>query len=154
MSIRSRLYNRRMKRLYPDYADDEFNAGELKFIWGIKSADDVCPGPPCFWSMNDLDIWYDRKEKQFGIGAETIYWFKSVEAECGYYLGLLGKFTEYMVQNNYPTTYRFDFRLPGYQLQLKASSITELYTSFKIFVIGYCATLRDAEPTQDRESVV
>lgn len=58
-----RYKNARQKRLirvykkkYPDYIDDEYNCGNLKFIWGIKSYDDMSSSDANMWTMNDIDI--------------------------------------------------------------------------------------------------
>ena len=39
--IHTKLYDRKMMKKYPDYKDDEYNCGDLKFIWGIKSWEDL-----------------------------------------------------------------------------------------------------------------
>ena len=57
-NIKNYLQVRKYKRLYPDYVDDEYNCGSLKFIWGIKSWDDLTGKDASLFTMNDIDIIY------------------------------------------------------------------------------------------------
>ncbi len=79
-NIRSYFYNKHLQKLYPDYKEDEYNCGSLKFIWGIKSWDDLTGKDSNIYTMNDIDITYNRKEKKYYLGIETAYLFKDKKA--------------------------------------------------------------------------
>ena len=48
---------------YPDWKDDEFNCLDNKFIWGVKAKSDQSGKDPSFVTLNDLQIYYNRKSK-------------------------------------------------------------------------------------------
>ena len=136
------LKNIRLKRLYPDYVDDEYNIDELKFIWGVKSYDDLTRNDNAnFHSMNDIEIVYDRKEKEYMLGIEEMFYFEDKQAEINYLKELLNQFTMYMEENNLelePSSLDVDgFRFVCNSV-MRAKTIEQLYTHFKIWVVGYC----------------
>lgn len=131
---------KKCKKLYSDYDDNEYNIGSLKHIWGIKSWDDLSIGEDTnLYTMNDIDITYDRESKLYMLGIETAYIFKDRKSECKYLKRLLEAFTKYMIDNNYSINYDtcLFFRTPT--INSSAESIEELYMNFKIFVEGYCS---------------
>lgn len=139
-NIKNKIYATYMKCRFPNWEDNEYNCGNLKFVWGIKSYYDLSPTPCNFYTMNDIEITYSRKSKLYSLGIETSYMFdngKSGEAE--YLDGLLQQFTEFMRENNYKTDepYSLWMEMPG--INMFAESISELYTNFKLFVEGYKA---------------
>jgi hypothetical protein len=138
--IREYFYERKLKKLYPDYnGDDEYNCGTLKFIWGVKSWDDLCPADTCLYTMNDIDICYDRETKKYMLGVETAYMFKDKLAEVEYLEGLLSCFTKYMMDNNLSTEEPHFLWMSSPCTSMEAKTIAELYTNFRIFVEGYKA---------------
>ncbi len=139
LKLRSKLYAYKMKRKYPDYIEDEYNYGDLKFIWGVKSWDDLTSKDANLYTMNDLDIIYDREEKEYMLGIETIYSFDNGnEGEIKYLEGLLDKFAEYMNENEYTTTQdKLCLTCIESSEPWRAETISELYIRFKIFVDGY-----------------
>jgi len=139
-NIKNYLQVRKYKRLYPDYVDDEYNCGSLKFIWGIKSWDDLTGKDASLFTMNDIDIIYDRDSKLYMLGIETIYTFKEnkKENECKYLRRLLETFTKYMNDNNYSKNYDVCIYAFGSSTKNSAESIEKLYFNFKVFVEGYC----------------
>ena len=46
------------------YGDCTLETDEIKFIWGVKSWDDLTGKDASMWTMNDIDITYDKKEKK------------------------------------------------------------------------------------------
>ena len=50
---------------YPDWKDDEFNCLDNKFIWGVKAKTDQSGKEPSFTTLNDIQIYYNRKSKLF-----------------------------------------------------------------------------------------
>ena len=137
-NIRNYLEIRKYKRLYPDYVDDEYNCGSLKFIWGVKSWDDLTGKDTSLFTMNDIDITYDRDTKMYNLSIETIFMFEGSkeEEECKYLRHLLDKFNKYMDDNKLSKDYKT--YLAMYDC-FSAESIEELYFKFRVFVEGYCS---------------
>ena len=129
----------RCKKIYPDWKDDEYNCGPLKFIWGVKSHDDLTANGVNFYSMNDIDIVYNRDTKMYLLGIETIYLFESHKYRIEYLNNLLDEFREYLYKNNL-----FEVDINPQHLYLYnngemfiSDNLTDLYYKFKIFVKGY-----------------
>lgn len=139
LKLSNKRYYFKMKHKYPDYIEDEYNYGDLKFIWGIKSWDDLNSKDANLYTMNDLDIIYDRDKKEYILGIETIYSFDNGnKGEIRYLEGLLDKFTKYMHENEYTTTQdKLCLTCVESSEPWRAETISELYIRFKIFVNGY-----------------
>ena len=91
---------KRCEKVYPDWKNDEYNCGPLKYIWGIQSSDDLSKSTNAnFNTLNDLDIYYNRDTKKYLIGLETIYLFETVADRINYINRLLDTFRDYMVTN-------------------------------------------------------
>lgn len=136
-----KMANTKYRKKYSDYKVDEFNCGNLKFIWGVKSWDDLSGAGACMHTMNDIDIMYDRDEKRYLLGIETAYMFNGnrKEGECKYLRRLLNAFTVFMDNNNYSKNFDYCLFMSNPDLIMSAESIEELYVKFKIFVEGYCS---------------
>jgi hypothetical protein len=121
------------------YGNCFFENDDIKFIWGIKSYDDLYGGEPSFATMNDIEIIYDKKKKEYQLGIETAYIFEIYGDICDYLKRCLSAFTKYMDDNGLSKDEPFDlfFRQPC--TNVTAKSIEELYTNFKIFVDGFCS---------------
>ena len=136
--IKAHFKNKRLKKKYPDYEDNEYNCGEMKHIWGIKSYDDIT-GMDCnIYTMNDIDITYHRDARKYSLGVETAYIFETKENECKYLRRLLNAFTKYMDDNNLDKNYDICLFMSKPIISNVAHSIEELYANFKIYVEGYC----------------
>lgn len=139
-SIKHWFEIRRCKILYNDYTeDDEYNCGTLKHIWGIKSYDDLSKSNACLYTMNDIDITYDRKSKLYMLRIETAYLFDDKKHECEYLRRLLSEFTTFMNEKEYSKETKFALSFNTPSIYTSAESIEELYTNFRIFVEGFCA---------------
>lgn len=126
------------KRLYPDFKEEnEYDNGEYRFIWGVKSPDDLCQSPACLHTMNDIDIVYSREKKRYILSIENAYWFETQEGVITYLQSLLKRFTEYMDEQGYNKTAPYKLWMSQPSISLEEETIPELYTSFKIFVEGY-----------------
>ena len=133
-----------LKHKYPDYIDDEYNCGLVKFIWGVVSSDEMCTSKANLYSMNDIDLCYDRDTKKYMVGIETIYQFKNIDAEINYYKGLLDVFTKYMIENRYDTTGTIYARADIHEyIQVRGESIEDVYSVFKIYMLGYVKELTE-----------
>ena len=131
---------RYMKHKYIDWEDNEYNCGDIKFIWGIKSYDCLVSGPANIYTMNDIDITYSRKTGLYSLGLETAYLFEEGKVgEVKYLDNLLNEFTKFMNENGYNTNEPYTFFLCSPIVERFAKTIPELYTQFRIFVEGYRA---------------
>ena len=132
---REERYEEKMTKKYGDTAIEN---EDYKFIWGIKSADDLTGHSCNLYTMNDIDITYDKKNKVYYLGIETAYIFKNHRAECDYLKSLLNGFTIYMDTNKLNKNEEFMLFMGNPCIDTTAKSIEELYTNFRIFVEGYC----------------
>jgi len=139
-----------LRHKYPDYIDDEYNCGSVKFIWGVTATDEMCATKANIYSINDIDLCYDRDTKLYMVGIETIYMFKNISSEIKYYQGLLDTFTKYMVENNYNTDGSIYARasVRGY-IQISGDSIEDVYSIFKIYMMGYIKELTERKEKDD-----
>lgn len=110
----------------------------MKFIWGIKSWDDLSSASACLYTMNDIDIVYDKKREVYMLGVETAYLFESYADECEYLRKCLDAFTKYMDDNRLEKNRPYILFMSNPCTSMEAETIEELYTNFKIFVDGYC----------------
>lgn len=129
-------YLEEMNKKYGDYA---LETDDYKFIWGVKSWDDLSGADACMYTMNDIDIIYDKKRKVYRLGIETAYTFDNHAAECRYLKKCLNAFTKYMDDNRLNKNESYNLFMSNPCTSMKAETIEELYTNFKIFVNGYCS---------------
>ena len=129
----------RCKKLYADQEDNELNCGPLKFIWGITSKDNLHGNVAHFYTLNDLDICYNRDTRKYLLGIETLYQFTSTEHKINYLNDLLEAFRAYLMQKDLFDCSYDPFSLYKYNdgNLFTAESLTELYYKIKIFDIGY-----------------
>ena len=127
-------YNKEMDE---KYGDCTLETDDIKFIWGVKSFDDLFSSNACLYTMNDIDIIYDKKKKEYILGIETAYLFKTYNDECKYLSDCLKAFTKYMDDNGLNKNEPFRLFMNNPCTNMVANSIEELYTNFKIFVNGY-----------------
>ena len=126
-----------IKEMDKEYGDYTLETDDLKFIWGIKSYDDLSCTDACLYTMNDIDIIYDKKKKEYILGIETAYLFKTYNDECKYLSDCLKAFTKYIDDNGLNKNEPFRLFMNNPCTNMVANSIEELYTNFKIFVNGY-----------------
>ena len=126
-----------IKEMDKEYGDYTLETDDFKFIWGIKSYDDLSCTDACLYTMNDIDIIYDKKKEEYILGIETAYLFKTYNDECKYLSDCLKAFTKYMNDNGLNKNEPFRLFMNNPCTNMVANSIEELYTNFKIFVNGY-----------------
>ena len=119
------------------YGDCSLETDDIKFIWGVKSWDDLSGANANLYTMNDINIIYDKKKKEYMLGIETAYLFKTYNDECKYLSDCLKAFTKYMDDNGLNKNEPFRLFMNNPCINMVANSIEELYTNFKIFVNGY-----------------
>ena len=86
-----------------NYYIDEYETQDMKFIWGIKSYDDLTSLDANIHSLNYIDLIYHKDENKYSLNIETIYLFDEEEHKLGYLKSLLEDFTKFMKENNYNT---------------------------------------------------
>lgn len=133
--MREESYCNKMDKKYGSYL---LETDDYKFIWGITSWDNLSGRDANIYTLNDIDIVYDKKEKVYFLGIETAYIFKSFESECKYLRDCLDAFGKYMDDNYLDKNTWLSLSENDTWGSMKAYSIEELYMNFKIFVDGYC----------------
>ena len=127
------------------YGDCTLETDDYKFIWGVKSWDDLSKADACFYTMNDIDLTYDKKKKVYILGIETAYCFDNYTSECNYLINCLDAFTKYMDDNRLNKNEPYDLFMNNPCTSMTAETIEELYTNFKIFVNGFCNQYIDTD---------
>ena len=129
---------------YNDYNEDFTENSSMKFIWGLKSYDDLSSCDANLETMNDIDLIYLKDEKKYILGVETAYMFNSKEAEKEYFKTLLDKFTEWMEEQGYNTnstlnTYDDMYEIFSSDININThfNTIEDVYRTFKLLVNGY-----------------
>lgn len=130
-----------IKKLFKKKEESNTQVGEYKFIWGVKSYDDLTTSEPNLYTMNDLDICYNEKEGTYILGIETIYMFNNRVSKDQYLAQLLTSFYDYLVNNNLFNASFDPTNLYVYNdgKLFEAKTLTELYYKFKLFVNGFIA---------------
>lgn len=136
------------KEMDEKYGDSSLENDELKHIWGVKSWDDLSGADCCLYTMNDIDITYDKEEKKYMLGIETAYMFETHDAECNYLKSCLKAFTKYMDDNGLNKNEPYKLFMCNPCTSMTAKTIEELYTNFKIFTLGFCS-LENKEERND-----
>ena len=129
---------------YDDYNEDFTENSSMKFIWGLKSYDDLSSCDANLETMNDIDLIYLKDEKKYILSVETAYMFNSKEAEKEYFKVLLDKFTKWMKEQGYNTnstlnTYDDMYEIfSGYiNINTHFNTIENAYITFKLLVNEY-----------------
>ena len=117
-----------MEKVYEDYVNDH------EFIWGITMNSEAKTAN--LFSMNDIDIIYDKDQEKYFLGIETLYQFDSLEKEQLYIKYLFNGMTDFMKKNDYDTEVKTSI---GYSIATGFDNIEELYASFRNHANGYFA---------------
>lgn len=129
---------------YDDYNEDFTEDSSMKFIWGLKSYDDLSNYDANLETMNDIDLIYLKDEKKYILSVETIYMFSSKDSEKEYFHTLLDKFTEWMQDKGYNINSSlnsygdvYEIFTSGININTKFNTIEDAYRTFKLLVNGY-----------------
>ena len=116
----------------------------MKFIWGIKSYNDLSSYDANLETMTDIDLIYLKDEKKYILSVETAYMFNSKELEKEYFKVLLDKFTEWMKEHGYNTNSilspygdMYEIFSGGININTHFNTIEDTYRTFKLLVNGY-----------------
>lgn len=130
--------NKYYENMDKKYGDCALEDDDYKFIWGVKSWDDLSGSNCNMMTMNDIDIIYDKKTKTYLLGIETAYIFDNVIGECKYLSNCLNAFTQYMDNNDLNKNENYMLFMSNPCIDMSSETIEQLYTNFNIFVKGYC----------------
>ena len=132
------------EQYYNDYNEDFTENSSMKFIWGLKSYDDLSSCDANLETMNDIDLIYLKDENKYILSVETIYMFNSKEAEKEYFKDLLDKFTEWMEEQGYNTNSTLnpyddmcEIFTKGININTHFDTIEDAYRTFKLLVNVY-----------------
>lgn len=160
---RANKENKRCKKLYSDWKNDEFNCGANKFIFGVisdvsKYLDAVGNSEPSFQTLNDLQVYYNRDNKKYFLDIEV--GFNGTD-DITYLNNLLNKFKSFisLEYNINKVTTLLDTNLYKYMQDLQddywsAHDLITLYGKFNIFVNGYkklCADKKRVEVIENKQ---
>lgn len=91
--------------------------------------------------MNDIDITYNKKDKYYCMGIETIYMFKNgSQGERNYISVMFDKLTSWMISKGYDTTREvgiYEVFTKGNNINTHYESLEDLYANFKFLVNGF-----------------
>lgn len=122
------------------YGDCETNT--IKLIFATLSNDEMVKQyGATLYTMNDLDVIYDKETKKYSVDIEAIYQWDDKSGIAIYLQSLLNQFTKYMTDNNLKTNYKISFYDIFYgkiAIECEADTIEECYAKFKFIVDGYC----------------
>lgn len=135
-------YNKAMDKKYGDCG---IETDDWKFIWGIISGDDLSGYEANMYTMNDIDIIYDKQKKEYMLGVETAYMFETYASSCDYLRTCLDAFSKYMDDNGLDKNKQHSLFMSNPCTSMVADSIEELYVNFKIYVDGFCNQDFDVE---------
>lgn len=131
----------KIKLLYYKWQYKEYNDDIYEFIWGIKSYDDLSNNEAGLWTMNDIDIVYNKKTKKYLLSIETIYIFENGrEGEMEYVKYLFNMLTKWMISQGYDVNKEISFYnifTEGVNINTEFDSIEDLYATFKFLVNGF-----------------
>lgn len=132
---KEKKYIKEMDNKYGDYLLEN---DDTKFVWGVKSWDDLSGSDANLYTMNDIDIVYDKKKQKYRLGVETAYIFRDYDSERNYLKNCLKAFEKYMDDKGLEKDRPYSLFMCNLCTSMKAKSIEELYINFKIFVDGFC----------------
>lgn len=129
-----------LKQICPKEIQDLEN--EWVFIWGLKSYDDLSPSEANLYTMNDLEITYNKKDNKYYIGIETIYLFEDgIEGLKRYINRLFNVLTAWMKSKGFDTQNPSTLRKVSTNIndigKEPYDTMEELYADFKFIVENF-----------------
>lgn len=133
--IKEKYLNWKYRNEYTDILND------YDFIWGVKSYDDLSESECNLYTMNDIDITYNKNEKKYFMSIETIYSFRDgKDGEKRYIKRLFDGFTKFMIDQGYDINQEiqiYDVFTDGNNINTEYDSIEELYANFKFLANAF-----------------
>lgn len=143
--IIDQIINQRTENYYNDFNDDFTENSECRFIWGVKSYDDLSHSDANLLTMNDMDLIYDKRKNLYYLSIETAYYFKTIEAQQQYLNHLLTLFTKFMHENNYDICAKPMFHTVftnNKTLDNGFKTVEDAYSMFEFLVNGFNNTVQ------------
>ena len=110
----------------------------IKFIWGIKSYDDLSGRPADLYTLNDFEIDYLTDTKKYIYSVETIYFFGDSELEINYLRGIFEELTKWMRKKGVQTDYHPSVNdIFGNVNAEGFDDLEALYADFKLKCMGF-----------------
>lgn len=121
---------KRCAELYPDWKDDKYNCGPNKFIWGLTEDEKIAES---FEDLTIIMVYYNRDTKKY---------FLQLDLEMIKDLGRVKLLMLFWLQDHIEkitrtNIYSIDKSLFNDGIPFRASTLSELYLQFNIFVNGY-----------------
>ena len=120
-----------------------------KLLFGIISTDDLSVSRSAnLYTMNDIDLLYDKEANKYLLSIETIFYFKNKSGYINYLKFLLDEMTKFMVDNGYDINYKIsmcELFSDGIMGNCEGDSVEECYAKFRILVDGYCMSIERME---------
>ena len=135
-NVLDNINEKKLKRKYQNWNFDYW-IEDMEYVWGIKSWDDLSGSESNIHTMNDIEILYHHKEKEYSLDIETAFVFTSLEAEKEYLNQLLDAFRYWMLENDKSTNEKPRLFMSSPSITMKAETLPQLYYQFKIYVNGY-----------------
>lgn len=120
-------------RLFKEPCVNEFNHYPLVFVWGETPDSNL-------YTPNAISIIYNEEEKMYYLVIETAMSMEDDEMWGNYLLYTLDCFTKFMEQNKLDKCAEIDLFMQEPKIELKARTIEELYTYYRMFVNAYLCT--------------
>lgn len=135
--FKGKIKNPDLEKLNMTFSKDNGTLiGTKYFIWGVRSKDDIMSCETNFYTMNDIDLTYDKKTNLFELGIETAYGFRSVMERNNYLFNLLKKFENFMKSKGFIIDECYNFWFSDCTIPLASSSLPQLLAQFRVFVKG------------------
>lgn len=137
---------------FEDSVEENINPkriGNLVFVWGIKSWDDLTESDANLYTMNDIDVLFDLETNKYSLSIEEIYQFDNREAKIEYLEKLCLKLKEFVLEVGYTeeelnnfydcsaVTMYYPTHIIGAIIPLEAYTLKDLWQKFKLFVVSY-----------------
>ncbi len=135
---RQERYYEKMEKKYGDYSLEN---DDVKFIFGVLGMWPEPSDKPNLFTMNDLDICYDKKKQTYDLGIELFIGFETPDGHRNHLNYLLEKFTDFMKSEGYDTdnckySWRDFFYVGEMSSGLSGKTLEEVYWKFKMMVLG------------------
>jgi len=128
----------------------EWENEKFRFIWGVTSYDELTSDHANLYTMNDIDVIFDKEKKEYFLGIEEIYTFNPPSEVINYLERLLKSFHDWMLNkysekelNNIQDCSIWEGYYPSSVIEniipLTAKNLLDLYYKFFFFVKSYNA---------------
>ena len=130
---RAKQLRKYCKKHFPDWRDDEYNCGDLKFLWGLTAGCDAAAAPS-FCTNNIAVFYYSRIYKKYYLDID--FSCKNNKEAIKMLDYVYHHFYLYVLNHNLPKKI-IKLQTP-FELTLTGDSEMEVLSKFKILLDGYC----------------